>query len=165
MLGNKILKNKKGQEEMVGFALIMIIVAIIALVLLAVTSKKPVTADESRELANFLNGMSYYTTNCSSSGEMLSMKELIRACLREEKCDDGKYACEIMNKTLKPIVETSFPESGKVSGYSFSIEHNSTVVKNILTFGNLSCNGNMRGAELYYPANPGTITITMQGCY
>lgn len=158
--------RKKGQEEMVGFALIIIIVAIIALVLFIIAGKKPVPADESRELANFLNSMAYYTTNCSSSPEHpYNMKELIRACAQDEKCLNGGTACDVMNRALIPMLEESFSQESKVKSYYLNIDYNSTSIRSILSLGNTSCLGKKKGAELFYPANPGVITIMLQGCY
>lgn len=165
--GEKIgreFRVKKAQEEMVGFALIIIIVAIIALVLLALASRKPVSVGEDRALANFLNSMALYTTNCSVSPErFLSMKELIRACAFDEQCL-GKRACEVMNETLVALLREAFP-SGREEVFFYG-EYNATAsLRRIFTFGNISCSGERRGAELFYPANPGTITLVLQGCY
>ncbi len=158
--------RKKGQEEMVGFALIIIIVAIIALVLLVIANKKPVPADESRELANFLNSMAYYTTNCSSSPEhSYNLKELIRACSQDEKCLNGLVACDVMNRTFVSMLQESFPRESSVKSYYLDIDYNATSVRSIFSLGNLSCPGKKMGAEFFYPANPGVITIMLQGCY
>lgn len=157
---------KKAQEEMVGFALIIIIVAVIALIVLAILNKKPAAPEESRELSNFLESMAQYTTDCSSSpNSYYSMKELIRACSMGEKCFNGKLVCDILNKNLDSMLKESFPTGEQVKSYYLTIEHNATTTKEILVIGNATCAGNKKGADYFYPANPGVITIYLQGCY
>ncbi len=158
--------RRKGQEEMVGFALIIIIVAIIALVLLALANKKPVSVGEDRALANFLNSMALYTTSCGSSPERFyNMKEVIRACSQDERCLNGMKACKVMNETLLSLLQESFPQGGGVKNFYLSVEHNATSIRRLIALGNASCFGEKKGAEFFYPANPGTITIVLQGCY
>ncbi len=163
MLVKKLVK--KAQEEMVGFALIIVIVAVLALILLIIAGRKPVAPDESRELANFLNSIAQYTTECSESGSPYSVKEVIRACVGEAQCQNGKAACKVMNATLQPLLDAAFPIDGKVKSYYFTLSYNHTEIKRILALGNMSCTGAKKGAEFFYPSNPGTLTMALEGCY
>jgi len=57
--------NKKAQEEMVGFALIIIVVAVILLVFLSIGLRKDGREDvESYEVASFIQSLLQYHTSC-----------------------------------------------------------------------------------------------------
>ena len=76
------MKNKYGQEEMVGFALIMIIVAIILLIFLSFSlGKSEKETVESYEVESFIQSMSQYTTDCRDNLEYVSIQKLIFDCL------------------------------------------------------------------------------------
>ena len=46
--------SKKAQEEMIGFVLIIVLVAVIALVFLAISIRKPAEIRDKKEIQNFL---------------------------------------------------------------------------------------------------------------
>jgi hypothetical protein len=157
---------KKGQEEMIGFALIIVVVAVIALVLLAISNREPVGADESGELSNFLGSAVQYTSDCKESEEdYLSVKELIVACLEAESCLNGKSACGVLNNTMNDILEKAFPRGGDVSSYYLEAVYNISESKNILILGEKKCAGSLRGADYFYPSSPGIVTLRIEGCY
>ncbi|MBI2057207.1 hypothetical protein HYT91_03060 [Candidatus Pacearchaeota archaeon] len=69
-------KNKIGQEEMVGFALIIILVSVILLVFLAFSLNKPKTeATESYEVNSFLQSSLQYTSSCQTSNPARLLKD------------------------------------------------------------------------------------------
>ena len=78
--GREKVKNKKAQEEMVGFSLIIIIVAIIILVLFSVSLRSKGNIQESYETDNFMQAFLQYTTECSVSysSNYLDVRRLIR---------------------------------------------------------------------------------------
>ena len=67
-----MVEEKKGQEEMVGFALILILVAIIVLVFIGFSIRSPEKESvESYEVESFLQSMLQYTTECENNVEKL----------------------------------------------------------------------------------------------
>lgn len=124
------MKNNKGQEEMVGFALIIIIVAIILLVFLAFSLNAPQKeAVESYEVESFINVFLQYTTDCAETYEpnYLSVQKLINSCNRGETCSDNRLSCEVLESTLTDIIEESWKtgEESPVKGYELKILSNS----------------------------------------
>ena len=114
----------KGQEEIVGFALIIIIVAVILLVILGLSLKgKGKEAVQSYEVASFIQTSLQYTSDCYNGIEYLSMQKLISECEREYACDDGRNTCEVLNSTIKGISEKSWKvsEETPVKGYKIRI--------------------------------------------
>jgi maltodextrin utilization protein YvdJ len=118
---------KKAQEEMVGFALIMIIVSIILMVLLVISmnaSKKE--AVESYEVDSFIQSFLEYTTDCRDDLGYLSTRELIFQCSIEARCSDGRNPCSVLNSTLESIISESWEvsEETPIQGYELRIVSN-----------------------------------------
>lgn len=125
---SQIIKMKrKGQEEMVGFVLIMLVVAVIFLVFLGIylgknDSPQPV---ESEEISDFLGAIFQYTTDCASSdpSNPLKIRVLIRECYEGEICLDGRDSCRVLQNNLRNLVESSwnFRNNSQEQGYQLSI--------------------------------------------
>ena len=128
------IKNKRSQEEMVGFVLIVVLVTIIALVFLAISIRKPQESVESSEISSFAQVMMKYSTSCYSSVErMYDIKDLIKACSNREKCLDGNESCAVLNNTLGEILKESFNigQENPVKAYNFKAydSANRTIVR------------------------------------
>ncbi len=119
-----LLSGKSGQEEMVGFVIIVVIVGVILLVLLGFllrgSNRESV---ESFEIENFIQATLQYTTECSSQIDFLSVQNLIVACNRKEQCLDGKDSCDVLNSTLIDLMKSSWKvgEQSAIKGYSMEI--------------------------------------------
>ena len=118
---------------MVGFALIIIIVAVILLVFLAVSlnkSKEEVLG--TNEVSSFVQSTLSYTTSCAEySDEYYSIQKLITECVNyENNCLDGRTTCDVLNSTLEDILKESWPvgENTPVIGYEFFITVNDEVL-------------------------------------
>ena len=118
-------RDKLGQEEMVGFAVIIIIVAVIMLFLLVFYLRSPQKGSvESYEVNSFIQSFLQYTTDCEDySGEM-DVRELIFECDVNSVCiNDERNSCDVLNSTLKDMVEKSWQvgEDRPVKGYELKI--------------------------------------------
>ena len=116
--------RKRAQEEMVGFGLIIIIVAVILLVFLGLTLTKPQKeAVEDYEVNSFIQAFLQYTTDCEDNLEYLSVQKLIFDCNSGEECLDGRSSCEALNLTLMEIVgETWMVGEGRpIQGHELEI--------------------------------------------
>jgi len=123
--GQKMIKkDKEGQEEMVGFILIMIIVAVILVVLLSFSlNKSGKETVESYEVNSFIQSILQYTTDCSNDLEYLSVQKLIFNCYDSGKCLDERNSCSVLNSTLKDIVSKSWKVGADrpIKGYEITI--------------------------------------------
>jgi len=114
----------KGQEEMVGFALIMIIVAVILVIFLSFSlNRSDEEFVESYEVESFIQSMLQYTTDCRDNLEYLSIQKLIIDCQDRKICLDERDTCEVLNSTLKKIIDESWKIEGDrpVKGYELKI--------------------------------------------
>src|SRR3989338_6892512 len=105
-------KNKFGQEEMIGFALIIILVSIILLVFLAFSLNKSKTeSTESYEVNSFLQSTLQYTSTCQTSSGIKrfeSIQDLVFGCDLKEKCSNNEDTCKALNETLTDILKESW---------------------------------------------------------
>ena len=118
------MDKNKGQEEMVGFALIIILVAIIMLIFLGFSIRSPEKENvESYEVESFLQSMLQYTTKCENNIERLSIREVIFSCLNEEECLDGTKSCDLLKSDLTGILDESWKvgEDRPVKRYELNI--------------------------------------------
>jgi len=139
------LKGKRAQEEMIGFALIIILVAIILLVFLGVSLRSPQKENvESYEVKSFVQAFLQYTTDCRDSNDLryFSIKDLIFSCNRNEKCLNERNTCEVLNFTLTGITEESWKVEGDrpVKGYELKILKDDTETILIIEKGNVTKN-------------------------
>ena len=123
--GQNMRKNKLGQEEMVGFALIVVIVSIILLIFLSFYLRSSSNVEiQSYEADGFVQSVLQYTSDCEQYDEFLSVQNLIFDCDNKEKCSDDRDACDVLNKTLEEICYISWNvgEDTYIKGYEMRID-------------------------------------------
>lgn len=107
------MRFKKGQEEMVGFAIIIVIVAVIILVFLSISLRSPSSQNtgQNYEIQSFIQASLQYTVE----GKIL--KNIIRDCVKYDK------DCGILEGELKDIMEESWEvgEESVIKGYVLEI--------------------------------------------
>lgn len=143
---------KKAQEEMIGFALIIILVSMIILTLLFFTlrgSQKEIV--ESYEVESFLQSALQYTSNCKSEDnlEFYTLQKLIFECNARTNCLNSKSSCEVLEETFKEVLEESWMvgEDNKYKGYLLNITLNDEEFQ-IIKEGNLT--GNNKGGSQFF---------------
>lgn len=117
-------KLKRGQEEIVGFALILIIVSVILLVFISFSLKNSSRTEmQSYEVEGFLQATLQQTSICEDYSEKLSVQRLIFSCDNGEICSDGESTCDVLNSTLQEICEKSWNirEEALIKGYELKI--------------------------------------------
>ncbi len=141
----KIIKNKRGQEEIVGFAVIIIIVAIILLFLLSFYIRSDRSEGvESFEANSFLQSSLHITTKCSGTGgEYYNIQDLIYECSNgRQECQDGRSTCDVLEDTFTNLVNSSWPfgKDRPIKGYELNITSNRNEVIPSLSEGNQTSN-------------------------
>ena len=142
-------KNKYGQEEIVGFVIIMIVVAIIFLFFLNFYLKSERKESiESYEANSFIQAFLHYTTECRNYFEYLPGQELIFECDDNTICLDDQEACDVLNATLEDILTESWlvGEDRPIKGYELKIMANDN---EMLSFTDGNTTRNYKGAEGY----------------
>ena len=165
--------NRKAQEEMVGFVMIVVIVSVILVILLAIFIRQPANGEgDSRESYQFLESAMEYTSNCAVSYEpdYSRLGELMEQCYSGGKlCTSGKEPCNVLNETLRNMLEASFlvSEKSEIKGYEFKTEYikNGTAPKEIIFIKKGSCSYNVRGSDIPLDAFGGVITSSLKLCF
>ena len=119
--------KKKGQEEMVGFAIIMVIVVIAILFFLVFAfNGNSSQNDQSFQVSNFLQSAMQVTTNCSSNyAQNYSVQDLISECASGNSC--GKESsCAVLNSTMRKMLDSGWniQNGSAVKGYEMDIVSN-----------------------------------------
>ena len=80
---------------------------------------------ESYEVESFINTVLSYTTECADRYEpnYLTIKKLITSCDKKAVCTDNRPSCEVLEETLKGIIEESWRvnENTAIKGYELNI--------------------------------------------
>lgn len=145
-------KSNLGQEEMVGFAIILIIVAVILLVFIS-SSIKNTKNDELQnyEVSGFIQAFLQYTTDCQTPRETLTIQSLTFECEKGTVCMNEEKACDVLEETLKKIMEESWSvgegEKYREKGYELVILADKEQLIEPITKGVFDSNeNNYRGA-------------------
>lgn len=117
-------RGRKGQEEIVGFVLIIVLVAVIGLVFLSLSIRRgEIETKDSKEIENFLSSSFLFTTSCYRSPEIIyNLKGLVKACDNNEKCLDGEETCKVLNETFYELIKKSWKISPSSSEKAYSLE-------------------------------------------
>jgi hypothetical protein len=101
--------DKKAQNEIAGFIVIVVLVTIIGLIFLVLMMRPVSKGSESAEISNLLQSVMYHTSDCAVSyvPQYEDEQELIKSCYKNERCLDGRGVCEVLNQTLKEILKAS----------------------------------------------------------
>lgn len=158
----KKIKNKIGQEEMVGFALIVIIVAVIMLVFLSLSfSKRNTQTVQSYEVQSFLTTALQYTTNCEFYREgYVSVENLMFKCYENKSCVNGNNGCGVLVTTLKEMLNESWKAGSDkpVQGYVLNISVNGQPLKGFKEGNTTSTNS--RGATILRDKGSASLAVS-----
>lgn len=117
-------QSKKGQEEFVGFAIIMVIVMIIIafFVVFTMQGNNSFQIDQSYQIDSFVQSALQFTTNCSSSYGNISVSNLVSKCESGDVCGE-ESSCKLLNSTLKDLLNASWnvKNGSIVKGYEFNV--------------------------------------------
>jgi len=159
-------KSKKAQEEMVGFGLIIIVVAIILLVFLGFSMRKPQKdMVESYEVESFMQAILHYTTDCGDYIQSHnSVQELIFKCRNNEICEDNRNSCDVLNSTLSNLIGESWKigEKWPTKAYALNISLNQNSML-LIEKGNFTANS--KGAVQEFSKQGDSIAISFKSYF
>lgn len=136
-------QNRKSQEEMVGFVMIVVLIIVIGVIFLFISMRNTSESYDNSKINSFLESLLIYTTDCQKNNiSYESMTDLIDSCRLGDYCLDGTPSCDKLNETLKNIINAGF----KNSGYELTIKANN---ESVFSLNNRKSAGNMQGAEMF----------------
>jgi len=165
--------NKKGQEEMVGFVLIVVIVAVIFLVFLGIALRQAgnTPARESVDITQFLESTMRYTTGCAINyvPAYATIGDLIKKCYEngESSCVSGENVCSDLKDELNGLIGASWNIGSESAnkGYEFKVVYDNNVTKqDIVLISGGNCSADFTSSESILPEYPGTIISSFKLC-
>ena len=164
-------KNRKGQEEIVGFVLIVVIVAVIFLVLLGIFIRRDGGLEtENKEISQFLGSMGQSTSGCAIGYEpnYLKLGSLIESCYSGELCLSGKKACDVLETELRNVLDASWQVGeGPIKGYELkavNLRDSSSTPLPLNPIFKGPCGTNRRGNDKAINAQSGSIIVSLELC-
>lgn len=113
------MKTRRAQEEIVGFAVIILLVIVIGVVLFVISFNKSSSGKTSLEVSDFLYSSFLYSVDCQQQIE--NINDLILACYKNEQCDN-ESSCQLLEDTYKKMLESfRAGEDSKYKAYFFKI--------------------------------------------
>lgn len=163
------MKNK-GQHEMMGFILIVVLVVIALMVFLVIYIRTGEDAgDNSLEVQNLIDAVLEQKTECAIVYEpdYDNVEDLVKSCYNNKRCSNiGKMSCDYLNETLKDIMVAVVESDAKISAYEVDIAfQNEEEYDDLLNFQNGNCNGTINKAQRIIALGNGKINFRIGFCY
>lgn len=170
------MKSKKAQEEIVGFVLVMVLIAVVALVFLGLQLRQKPAASESKQVANLLDAMLKYTTECSVSlPQYETLRDLIKSCYEQAKCSNGMQACQYLQDTADKMLLAALADveaERPVKSYQLNASYSTTQFvfgkkpqADILVVSKGKCTGSSLAYKEFLPIEAGNIEIMLRLCF
>lgn len=163
--------NNKAQEEMVGFVLIVVLVAVIFLIFMGIAFRQAVNTPEkqSKDVSEFLDSVMQYTTECSLNYAPSDIGDLMIKYAEDNttKCVNTEdSAGSILENDLKGIFSASWNigSQSNYKGYIFSSYLNLSQETELISISEGNCSGNYIVADSILPSNSGTIISSFKLC-
>jgi hypothetical protein len=169
--------GKRAQEEMVGFVLIVVLVAVISLIFLGLSLRQKSQPEMNTQVDNLLSAMLAYTTDCALyMPQYETVGDLIKSCYYNERCSNGKDTCAelraVMDKLLK-AAEGDLTLDKPVKAYELNVSYSAVqqgfVVRRpeagIVYIKKGICTQNSIGSQQFIPLDTGNIILSLKFCY
>lgn len=141
----------KGQSEIVGFVLIVVLVVVAMMIFLVISASKPKEEITDVEVENMLSIISEYTTDCAPNyaPNYDTLGTLVQDCYDNKMCQNlNKSACSFLNQSLISIMGNISKAEANILAYQVKVlklDNQSSEDLIVITSGN--CTGNVRGAQ------------------
>lgn len=165
---NKIFE-KKGQQEMVGFILIVVLVVVGLMVFLVISLRSSPESEGNLEVANILDALMKHTTDCAIIYEpdYDDIEDLFKSCHQEDSCSNLDIsACDYLNDSLRDILGAMMESEASVSYYQLNSFAKDADGRRsyLLTFEEGNCTGNARSAQRNIVSYSDSLIIRIKTC-
>lgn len=157
--------DKKAQQEMVGFVLIVVVVVIGLMVYLAISLRGGSEERTSVHVGNMIDSVMKTTTECAVVFEpdYSDYRELFGGCYAGEVCSNlGRKSCDYLNESLSDVLATMTRSEAEINYYKFEL-----FVKDgegLLEIKQGNCTGKITGAQRQILKNSRVIVARMTVC-
>ncbi|MBU3923522.1 MAG: hypothetical protein KJ592_01250 [Nanoarchaeota archaeon] len=112
--------NKKAQQEIVGFVLIVVLVVIGLMVFLVISLRGSDVIESSSKVTNILDAVMKHTTECAIVYEpdYADFEELFKSCNSGDRCKNlGVDACDYLNESLRDVLWSMMASEASIDAY------------------------------------------------
>jgi hypothetical protein len=157
--------NKRGQQEIVGFVLIVVLVVVGLMVFLMISLRNSPVNEGSLEIGYMLDAIMKHTTECAIVYEpdYDDFEDLFKSCHQEKQCSNlGISACDHLNDSLNVVVGDVMASESAASAYQldFFVMEGGGLLQ--IIDGN--CTGNINSAQRNIVSSSDSLIIRMTIC-
>jgi hypothetical protein len=170
-----MMKKRKGQEEIVGFVLIVVIIVVAFVIFLGIKLRNPEPAQKQSEIIyQFLESAMEQTTECvlNQNGRNAVMDDLVKECYSNNNvCNSGETSCNVVEKTMVNILNNTwkvgpeYPYKGyEIKANYFDNSSSREPREEVFLISKGNCNNSFDGNSYWIPQFPGSIIVDAKLC-
>ena len=160
--------NKKSQMEIMGLALVVILISLGLLFAVKFTALQPSTSGARKaytntvRAANMLNTLLKTSTDCAGGA---TITQLIQDCASTPQITCGvDNSCDYARSVIQTIFDDTLIAWGRLDAdYYFEVQKGGTPLPEIAPFG-IKCVGSKESKNQPIPIPGGMITVTLELC-
>ena len=162
------MKNKRGQQEIVGFVLIVVLVMVGLMVFLVISLRDASEDKGSLEVKHMLDALMKHTTECAVVYEpdYDNFEDLFKSCHQGDQCGNlNRSACEYLNESLRAVVGDMIASEATVSSYQIDFFlKDGDGQQGLLQIIEGNCMGNVNAAQRSIVSDSDSLIIRMRIC-
>ncbi|MFH0711774.1 MAG: hypothetical protein V1889_01315 [archaeon] len=158
-------RSKLGQQEIVGFVLIVVLVVVGLMVYLVISLKDSPVAEDSVAVGNILDVMMKYTTECAIVYEpdYDNFEDLFKSCYLGNRCKNlGESACDYLNESLSLVLGNLMASDASVGFYELDFFADGG--EGLLKISDGNCSGDVSAAQRKIISGSESLVIRMKVC-
>lgn len=157
--------RNRGQQEIVGFVLIVVLVVIGLMVFLIISLRDTPENTSSLEVKNILNVIMKHTTECAIVYEPNydDFEDLFKSCYQEKQCSNlGLSACDYLNDSLRLVLRDLMDGEAMVGAYE--LDFFTKDGDGLLRISDGNCTGGVNAAQRNIVSSSDSLIIRMKTC-
>lgn len=159
------MRNKFGQQEIVGFVLIVVLVVVGLMVFLIISANDSSEVGGSVEVGYMLDAIMGHTTGCAIVYEPAydDFEDLFKSCYSGDDCKNlGRSACDYLNESLADVVGAMIASEATVSAYEvdFFVKDGAGLLK----ISDGECLGGVVSAQRSIVSDSDSLIVRMKIC-
>ncbi len=160
--------GKEGQQEIVGFVLIVVLVMVGLMVFLIISIQQPTVEKNSVAVENLLNSIMMQTSGCAPSfvPNYDDYENLFSSCYRGKMCSNlNEPSCDYLERTLIDLLETLVKTEATVSAYQLDfVKKDDEGEVGIMRILEGNCPGVITSAQKTLISNSDNLVIRLSLC-
>jgi len=162
------MRDKRGQQEIVGFVLIVVLVVVGMMVFLIISTRTSDDEVKSVEVGNMLDAIMKHTTECAVVYEpdYDSFEDLFKSCHQGDQCSNlGLSACDYLNESLAAVLDGMFATEATVDAYQIDFfVKGDEGEEGLLRIFEGNCTGSVSSAQRSVVSHSDSLIIRMKVC-